>query len=48
MTQVLQPLNEKAASTITQHVDLLDGPKLEPQLLQLVAHVYACRVTLER
>eukprot|EP00798_Chlamydomonas_sp_ICE-L_P007595 gene7595-750_t len=48
MTQVLQPLNEKAATIVMQHVDLLDGAMLEPQLLQLVAHVYACRVTLER
>ncbi|MEW5302280.1 MAG: hypothetical protein WDW38_000299 [Sanguina aurantia] len=46
--EVLQPLNEKAASIIMDHIDLLDTPTLEPCLLQLVAHVCALRVTLSR
>lgn len=45
---MLQPLNEKAAAIITQRIDLLDTSSVEPLLLQLVAHVSAYRVILER
>lgn len=48
MKTVLQPLNEKAAKIITEHADLLEGSSVEPLLLQLVAHVSAYRVILER
>lgn len=48
MTEVLQPLNEKAADIITEHIDLLESSRIEPQLLQLVAHVCSVRVILER
>jgi hypothetical protein len=48
MTEVLQPLNEKAAKIITEHIDLLESSRVEPQLLQLVAHVCSVRVILER
>jgi len=48
MKSVLQPLNEKAAKIVTEHADLLEGSSVEPLLLQLVAHVSAYRVILER
>ena len=48
MKAVLQPLNEKAAKIVTEHADLLEGDSVEPLLLQLVAHVSAYRVILER
>ena len=48
MKTVLQPLNEKAAKIVTEHADLLEGSSVEPLLLQLVAHVSAYRVILER
>lgn len=48
MKTVLQPLNEKAAKIVTEHADLLEGSTVEPLLLQLVAHVSAYRVILER
>ncbi|KAG2489113.1 hypothetical protein HYH03_012339 [Edaphochlamys debaryana] len=48
MTEVLQPLNERAARVVTEHIDLLDSPGLEPMLLQLVAATSAYRVTLKR
>lgn len=50
MTSVLQPLNEKAAGIVQGGFSLLEGgsPKMEAQLLQLVAHVSACRVVLQR
>ncbi|GAX73465.1 hypothetical protein CEUSTIGMA_g917.t1 [Chlamydomonas eustigma] len=48
MSKVLQPLNERAAQIATDNVDLLEGSTIEPLLLQLVAHVYANRVILER
>jgi hypothetical protein len=48
MEQVLQPLNEKAASIIAEHIDLLDAQHVVPELLQLVAHVSAMRVILAR
>lgn len=48
MVEVLQPLNEKAANIVTEHLDLLDGPgPIEAQLLQLVAATSAYRVILE-
>lgn len=48
MKTVLQPLNEKASKIVTEHADLLEGSSVEPLLLQLVAHVSAYRVILER
>ncbi|GLC36098.1 hypothetical protein PLESTB_001380900 [Pleodorina starrii] len=48
MREVLQPLNERAAKVITEHLDFLDSPGLEPLLLQLVAATSAYRVTLQR
>ncbi|GFR51542.1 hypothetical protein Agub_g13960 [Astrephomene gubernaculifera] len=47
MAEVLQPLNERAAQVVTEHIDLLDSPGLEPLLLQLVAATSAYRVTLQ-
>lgn len=47
MRSVLQPLNEKAADTIVNHLNLLDSATLNPLLLQLVAHVTANRVILK-
>lgn len=34
---MLQPLNERAATIITEHIDLLESNKVEPHLLQLVS-----------
>ncbi len=48
MKEVLQPLNEKAADIIVRHADLLQSARMEPLLLQLVAHVSAYRVILKR
>eukprot|EP00882_Tetradesmus_deserticola_P014431 GHRQ01015346.1.p1 GENE.GHRQ01015346.1~~GHRQ01015346.1.p1 ORF type:complete len:104 (+),score=50.98 GHRQ01015346.1:955-1266(+) len=48
MEKVLQPLNEKAADIIAEHIDLLDAQVVVPELLQLVAHVSAMRVNLAR
>ncbi|PRW60629.1 hypothetical protein C2E21_0788 [Chlorella sorokiniana] len=48
MKVVLQPLNEKAADIIVNHVDLLRTPYIDPLLLQLVAHVSANKVILRR
>jgi hypothetical protein len=48
MSEVLQPLNERAAQIVTEHIDLLESSRVEPQLLQLVAHVCSVRVVLER
>eukprot|EP00878_Enallax_costatus_P004346 GHUV01004581.1.p2 GENE.GHUV01004581.1~~GHUV01004581.1.p2 ORF type:complete len:196 (+),score=65.93 GHUV01004581.1:1905-2492(+) len=48
MEKVLQPLNEKAASIIAEHIDLLDAQHVVPELLQLVAHVSAMRVIIHR
>lgn len=48
MSEVLQPLNERAAKIIFEHIDLLDSPRVEPLLLQLVAHVAAYKVILSR
>ncbi|KXZ49567.1 hypothetical protein GPECTOR_20g422 [Gonium pectorale] len=47
MAEVLQPLNERAAKVVTEHIDLLDSPGLEPLLLQLVAATSAYRVILQ-
>ena len=48
MKAVLQPLNEKAAEIVVKHADLLQSSRMEPLLLQLVAHVCAYRVILQR
>lgn len=48
MTAVFQPLNERAAEIVIKNADLLEGPSMEPLLLQLVAHVSAYRVILKR
>ena len=48
MKAVLQPLNEKAKDIIVKHADLLQSSQMEPLLLQLVAHVSAYRVILQR
>ena len=48
MTEVFQPLNDRAAETITKNADLLEGSSMEPLLLQLVAHVFAYRVIIKR
>ncbi|KAI3429325.1 hypothetical protein D9Q98_005420 [Chlorella vulgaris] len=48
MKVVLQPLNEKAADIVVNHVDLLRTPYIDPLLLQLVAHVSANKVILRR
>lgn len=47
MRSVLQPLNEKAADAIVNHLNLLDSPSINPLLLQFVAHVSAYRVILK-
>lgn len=48
MTSVFQPLNERAKEIVINNADLLEGPNMEPLLLQLVAHVSAYRVILKR
>eukprot|EP00775_Hariotina_reticulata_P010439 gene10439-10597_t len=48
MDKVLQPLNEKAACIIAEHIDLLDAQHVVPELLQLVAHVNTMRVILHK
>ena len=48
MTEVFQPLNDRAAEIITKNADLLEGSSMEPLLLQLVAHVFAYRVIIKR
>ncbi|KAK9824987.1 hypothetical protein WJX81_003806 [Elliptochloris bilobata] len=48
MRDVLQPLNEKAAEIVVKHADMLQSNRMEPLLLQLVAHVSAYRVILAR
>ena len=48
MLEVLQPLNEKASNIVVEHIDLLDSPRIEPLLLQLVSHVAAYKVILSR
>lgn len=44
--EVLMPLSEKAARTVMERADLLEGSEISPLLLQLVAHVSAYRVIL--
>lgn len=48
MTEVLQPLNERAATIIFDHIDLLESSTIIPELLQLVAHMATSRVMLQR
>lgn len=48
MNSVLQPLNEKAADIIINHLNLLESSSIEPLLLQFVAHVSSYRVILKR
>jgi hypothetical protein len=48
MKEVLQPLNEKAASIVVERADLLEASSMDPLLMQLVAHVSANRVILSR
>lgn len=48
MRCVLQPLNEKAADVIVNHLNLLESTHIDPLLLQFVAHVSAYRVILRR
>ena len=43
---VLQPLNEKAADVIVNHLNLLESRAIHPSLLQLVAHVSSMRVII--
>ena len=46
---VLMPLSEKAASLVIERADLLEGSGgIEPLLLQLVSHVSAYKVLLQR
>ena len=45
---VLMPLSERAAKTVIERADLLEGSEISPLLLQLVAHVSAYRVILRR
>ena len=46
--EVLMPLSERAARTVIERADLLEGSEISPLLLQLVAHVSAYRVILRR
>lgn len=48
MEKVLQPLNERAAGIVAAHIDLLDEQRVVPELLQLIAHVSAMRVCIDR
>ena len=48
MCCVLQPLNEKAADVIVNHLNLLEATYIDPLLLQFVAHVSSYRVILKR
>ena len=48
MTEVFQPLNDRAAEIVTKNADLLEGSSMQPLLLQLVAHVFAYRVIIKR
>jgi hypothetical protein len=32
MAEVLQPLNERAAQIVTEHIDLLESSRIEPQV----------------
>ena len=48
MKAVLQPLNERAADIIINHLNLLESANIDPVLLQFIAHVSAYRVILKR
>ena len=48
MKEVLQPLNDKAADAITNHIDLLDSEEVEPLLLKLMAYVKTTKVLMSR
>lgn len=48
MAEVFQPMNDQASSIIIEHIGLLDSSKMEPLLLQLVAHVAMYKVILSR
>jgi hypothetical protein len=48
MKSVLQPLNERAADIIINHLNLLESANIDPVLLQFVAHVSSYRVILKR
>ena len=48
MRDVLQPLNERAASIVVERADLLEAAAMPALLLALVAHVSANRVVLAR
>lgn len=45
---VLLPLSEKASQLVIDRADLLENAGIEPLLLQLVAHVSAYKVILQR
>ena len=45
---VLMPLSERAAQLVITRADLLEGSGIEPLLLQLVSHVSAYKVILQR
>ena len=46
--EVLMPLSEKAARLVVERADLLESSRIEPLLLQLVAHVSAYKVILKQ
>jgi len=48
MRHVLQPLNQKAADVIVNHLNLLESTSIHPSLLQFVAHVSSLRVVLRQ
>lgn len=48
MKEVLQPLNDKAANAIVDHVDLIEASSVDPLLLKLVAYVKTVRVMMSR
>lgn len=48
MKEVLQPLNDKAANAIVDHVDLIEASSVDPLLLKLVSYVKTVRVMMSR
>lgn len=48
MKEVLQPLNDKAANAIVDHIDLIEASSVDPLLLKLVAYVKTARVVMSR
>ena len=48
MKEVLQPLNDKAANAIVDHIDLIEASSVDPLLLKLVAYVKTVRVMMSR